>query len=281
MALPTGGDPVLGAQRGENGGAAAFRDVDDHDASRLVAMMDATDAWPAVQAARSWVLRRTATGAGSIVVDVGSGPGTFGAEARAGGAVTIDVDRSSVMLSVLRQRRPGAAPARADVARLPFRDGAAGLVHAERVLQWSADPVGALLELRRVTTRRGCVAITDTDWGSLVVDHPDPAGADRVSAAARAWVPHPTLARTVPRRLHEAGATEVAVRTDAVPIVDWDPDDPNQLDGPPGLPLRTIAEAAPPDERLATLADVDGLADLAHRGRFFATLTLVTAVGRF
>jgi len=257
----------------------AFRDVDGDDAGRLVAMMDATDAWPEVRAARTWVLEQAAVGRGSTVLDVGSGPGTFAGVAQALGACTVDVDRSGFMLAALRRRRSGAVVACADATRLPLRSGAIDLAHAERVLQWTTDAGAALSELARVS--RDFVAITDTDWGCFAIDHPDEAAAARLSAAARRWVPHPLLARTVPRRLRDAGATEVSVRTDATAIAAWDPDDPEQRDGPPGLPLRTIAAAAPGSGGSAAAADVDALAELARRGRFFATLTLVTALGRF
>jgi SAM-dependent methyltransferase len=263
------------------GTGPVFRDVDADDAARLVAMMDATDRWPAVRVARAWVLDQVAPGPGSVVVDVGSGPGTFGRDARARGALTLDIDRSTAMLAEVRRREPTAVVAQADIARLPIGDRAADLVHAERVLQWSHDPGAAVAELRRITAGGGWFAVTDTDWGTFAVDNPGGDGVARWSEAALRWVPHPTVARSLPRLLRDAGATDVAVRTDAVSIATWDPDDPLQADGPPGLPIRTIVDAALPDHRDAILADVDALASLARRGRFFATLTLVTALGRF
>jgi hypothetical protein len=41
----------------------------------LVAMMHATDAWPAVRELREWVLTVTEVDPRSFVLDVGSGPG--------------------------------------------------------------------------------------------------------------------------------------------------------------------------------------------------------------
>jgi ubiquinone/menaquinone biosynthesis C-methylase UbiE len=139
-----------------------FAAVDAGDARELVAMMDATDAWLQVRAVREWVLDRSAVSAGALVVDVGCGPGTFGATAVARGATAIDVDASLTMVHAARRR--GARHAvRGDVSRLALRDTCAHLVRAERVLQWTADPMGALHELRRVTTPNGCLAVTDTD----------------------------------------------------------------------------------------------------------------------
>ena len=133
----------------------AFADVDADVAASLVAMMDATDRWPGVQAARGWVLDRAAVPAGSVVVDVGCGPGTFGATARAAGAVTVDIDRSASMLGAQQRRHPRAAAVLADVGHLPIGDGAARLVHVERVLQWVAEPDEVIGELRRVTEPGG------------------------------------------------------------------------------------------------------------------------------
>lgn len=257
-----------------------FRDVDADDAARLVAMMDATDRWPAVRAIRAW-LRDQVDLDGSTVADVGSGPGTFGNDARGRGARTIDLDRSAAMLAELRRRRRDAVAVQADVLELPLGDGSVDVVHAERILQWTTDPSAALGELRRIVAPGGCLAVTDTDWGTFAVDLADPDGADRWSAAALAWVPHPTFARSLPRRLADLGAATVAARADAVALTEWDPDEPDQFDGPPGLPLRTIAASAPPGDRAAAAADLAALAAAARSGRFLATLTLVTAVARF
>ena len=243
-------------------------------------MMDATDRWPAVRAARTWVLEQAAPRAGSIVVDVGCGPGTFAGTARAAGARTIDIDRSAAMVAEARRRGVAASPVRADITGLPIRDRAADLVHAERILQWCDEPDEALAELRRIVRPGGLVAVTDTDWTTLAVASDDPSVTARLAAAALRWVPNPTLAPSIPSRLGATGAT-VAERTDLVTLDTWDPDDPAQLDGPPGLPLRTIVTAVPLDQRAVIAADVDAVAAAAREGRFTAELTLVTAIALF
>ena len=255
-----------------------FRDVDDADLARLVAMMAATDAWPAVRAARSWVIERA--GSPGRTLDVGCGPGTFssmlGAASSAEVPFSVDLDRSSSMLRAARRRRPDARPVVGDVSELPLADGRFDLVHAERVLQWVERPARALSELWRAVAPGGVLAVTDTDWSTFSVDHPDPAAAARLAAAAQAWVPWSTFARTVARRLGALGATEVEVRADAVVIATWDPDGAGEVDGPPGLPLRAIAAAGAE----TCSGDVDDLARLARSGHFLATLTLVTTVAR-
>jgi SAM-dependent methyltransferase len=248
-----------------------FATVDAGDGRELVAMMDATDAWPAVQAARRSVLDRAAPGAGSLVVDVGSGPGTFGALAARLGTTAVDVDVSLTMLRAARRRGAG-RPLLGDISQLAVRDRCAHLVRTERVLQWTTDPVRGLAELRRITARGGWLAVTDTDWGTLVVDHPDRSVTERVAAAALRWVPHPRFARELPRSYDRLELDAVTIRHDTVVLTAWDPDDPAQHDGPPGLPLRAIA--------LRDADAVDALADCARDGEFHAELTLVTALGR-
>lgn len=274
--MPTASEPA--ESNGPDGPAparAVFRDVDAADGGDLVPMMDATDAWPAVRAARSWLLDQAGVGPGAVVADVGCGPGTFGAEARGRGATALDIDRSAVMLDALRRRHPDADALRAALPHLPVRTGGVDLVHIERVLQWTAEPDACLAELRRLVAPGGWLAVTDTDWATFAVDHPDPGAAARLSAAAQRWVPHPTLARSLVDRLGQLGTGAVAHRHDVVTLERWDPDAPRETDGPPGLPLRMIADAGPcaPD-------DVEALADRARHGRFAATLTLVTALAR-
>ena len=214
-----------------------------------------------------------------VGADVGAGPGTFGASAPTGVRV-IDVDTSTAMLDVARRRHPTASVVRGDVAGLPFADGVASLVRAERVLQWTDDPRAELADLIRITTPGGLVAVTDTDWGTFVVDHPDPVAARRLSEAALGWVPRPEMARGLPRLLADLGLAQLEVRAHAAVLAGWDPDDPAQRDGPLGLPIRTIALGAPPDERDRALAEVEDLVALARRGRFFASVVMVTVVGR-
>ena len=259
-----------------------FDDVDATNGSetaRLIAMMDATDGWPAVQAARAWILAETGVRPGHRVIDIGAGPGTFGASARSRGAWTVDVDRSAAMLVEGRRRAPRSAAVQADVLRLPV-SARADLVHAERILQWTSDPVAGLRSVAALTRRGGAIAITDTDWGTFRIDHPDPGVRAAWTAAALEWVPHATFAASVATHLAALGIDTVE-RRDVVVLDRWDPDDPAQAAGPPGLPLADIAAAAPlPEPARAHLRDLRDLAARARRGVFHAELTLVTVLGR-
>ena len=112
------------------------------------------------------------------------------------------------MLDEARRRHSRARVLLGDVATLPVRDRAADLVHTERVLQWTIDPVAALAELLRTAAPGGWLAVTDTDWGTFAVDHPDPSAAERLRAAALEWVPHRTSRATwIRRSRHSARST--------------------------------------------------------------------------
>lgn len=250
-----------------------FGAVDDGASEHLVAMMHATDAWPAVRSLRSWVLAGTDVGPATLVVDVGSGPGTFSRRADVRGATTIDVDPSAAMLGALRAARPRARVVRASLEALPFRPFTGDVVvRAERVLQWTDDAHAALESLWALVPRRGWCAVTDTDWTSCNVEHPEPGVRVAVAQAAANWVRHPRLAADLPRLLARFGPRRLEHRRDTVVIDRWDPDDPAQRSGPPGLPLRSIAPGEP--------AAVDAIAAAARRGRFRASLDLVTVLAR-
>jgi SAM-dependent methyltransferase len=263
------------------GDPADFSDVDSTDGAPLLAMMAATDAWPSVRAARSWTLEELADGidAGPLA-DVGCGPGTFGELARASGWATVELDRSLAMLGAVAQHHGGTPIAAADVWQLPVRDASLGAARCERVLQWTEDPDAGLAELWRTTAPGGWVAVTDTDWSTFTVDAPSPAMSCVLAEAALGWVPHPTFAATMADRLRRLGAAELRQRTDVVTLASWDPDDSDQLDGPPGLPLHSIAAGAAPAEREAAERAVAAIASAARGGAFAASLSIVTVLAR-
>ncbi len=262
-------------------GPANFSDVDSADVAPLLAMMAATDAWLSVRAARSWTLEQLADGiAAGPLADVGCGPGTFGEMARASGWATVELDRSLAMLGALARHHGSTPIAAADVWRLPVRDASFGTARCERVLQWTDDPDAGLAELWRATAPGGWVAVTDTDWSTFTVDATEPWMSDVLAEAALGWVPHPTLAGSLSERFRRQGAVELRERSDVVTLAAWDPDDPDQGDGPPGLPLHSIAAGAAPAEREAAQQAVAGVADAARRGSFTATLTIVTVLAR-
>lgn len=118
--------------------------------------------------------------AGMALLDVGCGPGNISADlarrVRPGRVLAIDREED-----VLDEAR--ALAAEQNVSNIEFRvgdvyeldlDHAFDVVHAHQVLQHLSDPVRALVEMRRVRTLDGVVAVRDADYGAMTWYPPDP-----------------------------------------------------------------------------------------------------------
>src|SRR5688500_13099405 len=135
-----------------------FSQVDGQaDPSMLIAGMDATAQWPAVQRLRSWERDRLGVAAGCAVLDVGCGTADvlagLAAVATAQGRA-VGVDASEQMLAVAQQRARAAGVSLdlrvGDATELDFEDGSFDVVRSERTLQWVSDPARAVAEMVRV-----------------------------------------------------------------------------------------------------------------------------------
>ncbi len=156
---------------------------------------------------------------GQEVLDVGCGPGTITADLAdlvAPGRV-VGVDASA---EVLVQARAAAHDRTAstvefavgDAYALDFPDHSFDVVHAHQVLQHLADPVRALVELRRVCRPYGLVAARDSDYGAFTWYPLDPA-LDRWLALYHDLVRHNGAEADAGRRLlswaRQAGFSDI------------------------------------------------------------------------
>lgn len=111
---------------------------------------------------------------GLSLLDVGAGPGTITidfAERLAPGRV-VGIDQSEEVLARAAARAEGAGVANVefvagDIYALDYPDDTFDIAHAHQVLQYLADPVAALAELRRVVKPGGVVAARDVDYGGV------------------------------------------------------------------------------------------------------------------
>ena len=101
-----------------------------------------------------------------VVADIGCGNGRYLAELARRGVrgQLIGADLSVGMLRAARPRAAAAGLIAADAARLPFRDGIAGLTLANHMLYHVPDPLAAARELRRVT-RPGAAVVVGLNGG--------------------------------------------------------------------------------------------------------------------
>ncbi|MGF1429835.1 class I SAM-dependent methyltransferase [Kitasatospora sp. LaBMicrA B282] len=106
------------------------------------------------------LLDAAAVGAGTRVLDVGTGPGTVAAAALARGAEVVAVDAEPSMVALAAAHAPGAEVRQAVLPELPFPDGAFDAAVANFVVNHVEDPWAALAELRRVVRPGGRLAVT-------------------------------------------------------------------------------------------------------------------------
>jgi SAM-dependent methyltransferase len=157
---------------------------------------------------------------GLDLLDVGCGPGTLTCDlARAvTPGRTVGLDAAPEVVELARAEAAGRGVASvtfevADLFALPFPDDSFDVVHAHQVLQHVADPVGALVEMRRVCRPGGVVAARDGDYPAFTYAPAEP-DLDRAIAAygevTRANRANWDAGRHLFGWAHAAGFTEVA-----------------------------------------------------------------------
>ncbi|MGA8179963.1 MAG: class I SAM-dependent methyltransferase [Desulfobacterales bacterium] len=88
------------------------------------------------------------------ILDVGTGSGIFAEAFAAKGFAVTGIDTNSGLLQAAGRLVPAAQFKQAAAEEIPYGDGAFEVVFLGHVLHETDDPVGALREARRVTTKR-------------------------------------------------------------------------------------------------------------------------------
>ena len=157
---------------------------------------------------------------GQRLLDVGCGPGTITADLAlmvAPGEVVGIEPSADVVAQAQEHARPRSGDLHfevADLFDLGSPDASFDVIHVHQVLQHLADPVAALVELRRVLAPGGVLGARDSDYGAFAWAPADPV-LDRwleLYLAVTARNGHD--ARIGPRLLghaHEAGFSDVTV----------------------------------------------------------------------
>ncbi|MEK7364454.1 MAG: hypothetical protein AAB016_10820, partial [candidate division NC10 bacterium] len=95
---------------------------------------------------------------------------------------------------------------------------------AVTVLLHVPDADRLLREMIRVTLPGGIVAVQDQDFGTLALDHPDPAFTQRIlEGVARKIYADPWSGRTLPRKLSSLGLDSVRLLTDVYQDTTFEP----------------------------------------------------------
>jgi SAM-dependent methyltransferase len=104
-------------------------------------------------------MRRTSIGPGSVVLDLGCGPGAFCRLAADAGATVTGIDASPAMIEIARESVPAGRFDIGDIQFLPYGEHSFDVVTAFNSLQFAADPVAALREARRVANAGATIFI--------------------------------------------------------------------------------------------------------------------------
>jgi arsenite methyltransferase len=149
--------------------------------------------------------------AGEQVLDIGTGPGFEPYELATvlGPAGRLHaIDTSETMLQLSRQRcvdQPWVEFQAADANRLPFDDATFDAAVVVQVYEYVGEVAAALGELYRVLRPGGRAVVVDTDWRSIVWETSDPARMTRILNTWEEHLVHPSLNRSLPGLLKQAG----------------------------------------------------------------------------
>ena len=266
-----------------------YRSVDTQpDTSLLVSGMDVTSGWPAVRQLRAWERQRLALVAGESLLDVGCGPGHViidlaSAVLPTGTALGLDV--SDAMVAEGRRRAADAGAGVdfrvADALSLPVATGSVDACRSERMLQWVSDIGQATAELVRVLRPGGRLVVTDTDWGSMTLDLPDPALAAPVLRAMQdARGPGFRVGMHLLNLFRDLGLARMECVAATHVWTAWDPDAGPDVTGffPIRLVLPQLAAAGilDRDDAGRFITELEGA---ARRDRIMMSLTMYSVLG--
>lgn len=106
------------------------------------------------------VVRRAQLKPGEWVLDIGTGTGTAAAFAVGNGRTVVGTDAAPGMLEIARRAHPEIEFIEADFAELPFADESFDVIIGVHSIQFAADPVRVLGELRRITRPLGRLSLS-------------------------------------------------------------------------------------------------------------------------
>lgn len=109
------------------------------------------------------MLSATGVGSGTRVLDAGCGVGGLSKLAEQKGAKVNGLDASETFVGLARAKTPAAEFRTGDLEDLPYADDSFDVALAANSVQYAANPIAALAELKRVTRPGGRIAVAV--WG--------------------------------------------------------------------------------------------------------------------
>jgi ubiquinone/menaquinone biosynthesis C-methylase UbiE len=158
---------------------------------------------------------------GQVVVDYGCGPGFLSIELANrvgpdGHVHGLDINTDFVRRARDRASAEGLSE-RIDIHHfdghaVPLETGLADRVLCKNVLEYVADPLATLQEIRRILKPGGKVHATDSDWGFLLINPLTPDELKRLMDAAAFAFKTPLIGRNLRAFCIEAGYADVAIQ---------------------------------------------------------------------
>lgn len=183
-----------------------------------ITYLDAAARTDAAREYKRWLLDSLDIQPGHVVVDVGCGPGTdLAALAEVVGpeGTVIGVDADPAMVATARSRTaetPTIDVRQGDAHALNLPNDSVDRARVDRVLQHVADPVRALVELRRVLRPGGLLGLAEPDWDTLAIDDADLATSRVFTRFIADRTRNGVIGRQLARLAADAGLTVRAMR---------------------------------------------------------------------
>jgi SAM-dependent methyltransferase len=160
--------------------------------------------------------------------------------------------------------------------RLPFDDASFDRCAASRLLQHLEHPSDALAEMVRVARPGARILISDSDWGTAVIDGSDRQLSERIRAIGVECIKSGTVGRQLYAMFHDVGLVDVCVTPKTLVITDFAIAN-DLLLLPSTIEAGVESGVLSRDETNAWLRDLE---ERSHGGRFFASVSGFLAVGR-
>ena len=212
---------------------------------------------------------------GERVLDVGIGPGYLVVEMaqRVGASGQVHgIDISDSMVAMAQRRcadLPNVSLWVGDAHHLRDESLSHDVVACIQVLEYLAQPVTALQEIRRVLRPGGRVAIMATDWDSCVWHGPDPALTARIIDVWNEHCTDPHLPNTLGPKLRASGFSLAGCRV--VPILSIGSHEGTYSDGMIELIGNYVSgRTGISPEQVSRWAE--GLREMGRRGEYFFSL---------
>lgn len=219
---------------------------------------------------------------GNHVLDIGCGTG---ADIRALSEMVgpsghaVGLDHSRTMISEARERCKDLSHSvefeEGDAENLPFQDAVFDACRCERVLEHVPHPELAIREMFRVAKPGARLVAYEPDWGTTVIDAPDPDLTERIASFLAQSVQNGRVGRQLRRLFRDAGLQQIFTDADVWTITDF------QL----AARLLRLEDALNSAREAGVIASAEidtflaGGREAGQQGRFLGSLTFFYAVG--